>query len=163
PNPVQVSVNWNGTTPNNVEFKINDQTKATENADQSGATHTFDMGNDFPPGNSTLSAIAHNQEGNTSAPKVVQICAAKLPDWLKAVPDKGSLNFALGPYSFKIGSQQLTLPAFKLDASVSIPSDASQNLKLSAKATVDQGEPVTLPFVNGVFGLAYGNSGSLEG
>ena len=96
-NPIVVSVDWVGLTPERVEFKLNGQTIATVQPSGKTAEHTLDMGSDLDDDLNRLEIIAYGKakggnESLPSDPKLFQFYSIPLPTWLTILTTQGLMG-----------------------------------------------------------------------
>ena len=84
PNRIQVWVDWQGTTPDHVEFILNEQT-FSQSISANVASYTFDMGHDLQPGHNDLRIIAYNGDGDSSRTMTYDPYQVAQPTWLQAL------------------------------------------------------------------------------
>jgi PKD repeat protein len=110
-NRFDVAVNWQG-TPGTLRFQINGGPPITEPGSAAGASHTFNMSNDFPIrlSASTLTITPVNGNGQVGIPWTERVYVIPVPSWLTAPtsePDGGqvkvfaSLQFPASPWNTK--------------------------------------------------------------
>ena len=99
-NRFDVDVNWNG-SPGTVRFSINGGQPAVENGVPFGASHSFNMGRDFPAklSASTITITPVNASGTIGPAWTEHVFVSPLPSWASGpanwVLSKGELKFSL--------------------------------------------------------------------
>lgn len=90
-NRISVSVDWKGTSPGHVDFILNG-TIHSEPATVSGASHTFDMGNNLQNGANHLKIVAYNTTGQASNALDYSPYSVPAPVWLDGLRQAGLLS-----------------------------------------------------------------------
>ena len=125
-NVFTVPVDWKGTTPGTVRFKVNSQPAFEKPATAAGASHTFNLTTDFPVRYpfSTIEITPITANGVVGTPKIEKIYVFPYPVWLQlALNDLGSeaLNFTTGP-GIITANIDVQYPTPPLEAKGNIPS-----------------------------------------
>jgi PKD repeat protein len=89
-NRIDVTVDWKGAAPGRVDFILNGQTYS-EPTSGTGASHTFDMGQDLQGGRNHLSIVAYNAAGQVSLPRDFSLYLLERPAWMAALQTTGAL------------------------------------------------------------------------
>ncbi|MBI1297784.1 hypothetical protein GC175_22845 [bacterium] len=125
-NPIVVSVDWVGLTPERVEFNLNGQTIATKQASGKTVEHTLDMGSDLDDDLNRLEIIAYGKakggnESLPSDPKHFQFYSIPLPTWLTVLTTQGLMGIPAlaggtsGGVTYDMGFQ-IPVKPFTVDA-----------------------------------------------
>ncbi|RMD68295.1 MAG: hypothetical protein D6819_09700, partial [Gammaproteobacteria bacterium] len=91
-NRFKAYVDWQGTSPHQVDFDLNGAT-STENASSWGAYHDYNMGHDLDYGllwaRNTLQVTARSTDGKTSPPYTYYLVGINPPSWIGSKPPVG--------------------------------------------------------------------------
>lgn len=162
-NPIVVTVDWVGLTPDRVEFKLNDRIIATVQANGRTVEHILDMGSDLDDDLNRLEIVAYGKEksrqkNRPSDPKLYQFYSIALPTWVGKLTGAGLMDVpallkhtsagATYDMGFQLPVQPFTIDALRIgppdgeakfkwsvNGGLSIPIDCVSKLSASIKTT----------------------------
>jgi len=148
-NTFDVTVDWEG-DPGSVGFSINGGPPTTVPGDATGASHTFNMGADFPPAwtGSTVSFTPTNGGGSGGSAHVENVFVFPYPTWLA-----DAISIGFGDLSITAGQGQV-----RFDLASEFPRPHFRE-GCTLACAVDPGcgdclrIPSFVPYVNGAFDI----------
>lgn len=162
-NPIVVTVDWVGLTPDRVEFKLNGRVIASEQTSGRTVQHTLDMGSDLEDDLNQLEIIAYGKErsrqkSRPSDPQLFHFYSIPLPAWVSKLTGAGLMGVptllkhtsagATYDMGFQIPVEPFTIDALRIgppdgeakfkwgiNGGLSIPVDCVADLSAFVRAT----------------------------